>query len=215
MSILNSKRQSKRRTGLGLVEVIVSSLVVGVMLVAALETLGAVLRTQKANSTRLVGPNLAMELMSEIMSQPYKDPQANGSTLGLDSGESTGNRVAFDDVDDYANYDQIGIEDKDGSSRIELSNWRQQVEVRWMSLALGILNDILETDLKRIVVTVTSPTGEVSTLTAFRSKVGMLEQAPATDMMAATWVGARLQLGATTLPQFLGTNLKNHVPDPN
>ncbi len=81
-----------------------STLIVGVMLVAALDTLGAVFRSQRLNAARLTGPGLAHELMGEILSLSYEDPEDPGGSIGRDSGESGKERADFDDVDDYDNW---------------------------------------------------------------------------------------------------------------
>jgi hypothetical protein len=70
-----------------------------------------------------------------------------------------------------------------------------------------------DTGLKRITVTITSPDGNVTQLSAYRYKEGVLEQAPMIDTSAVTWVGAELQLGTGTTPARMGTNLTNHTPD--
>jgi hypothetical protein len=75
-------RRRMSPSGLGLVEVICSTLIVGIMLVASLETVGAVFRTQRLNADRLAGPNLAMELMTEVLSMAYEDPDIENSDIG-------------------------------------------------------------------------------------------------------------------------------------
>ena len=96
---MDSLRQKHR--GLSQIEIVASSLIVGVMLVAALNTLGAVFRSQRLNAARMTGPGLAHELMGEILSLPYEDPEDPGGSIGNDSSESGGDRADFDDVDDY------------------------------------------------------------------------------------------------------------------
>ena len=44
---------------------------------------------------------LAQQLMAEIQQQPYKDQTVLGLLFGPELGESTADRSAFDDVDDY------------------------------------------------------------------------------------------------------------------
>ncbi len=205
-------RVTNDRQGITLLEVVLSSMLVGVTLVASLQSVGAVFRAQRMNSSRLMGADLAMEFMSEIMAMPYKDPTATGSTLGLDSGESATNRATFDDVDDYKDFNNLGVKARDGTAVAGLANWRRQVDVVWFDSTLGTAG-ILETDLKRITVSVTSPTGKVSKLTAYRSKWGMLEQTPSIDVTVVNWLGVRLQVGAGNPKVYIGTHLTNHSRD--
>ena len=116
MNSLRQKLRQKHR-GLSLIEVVASSLIVGIMLVAALNTLGAVFRSQRSNAARMTGPGLAHELMGEILSLPYEDPEEPGERIGYDSGESTGDRADFDDVDDYADWNGKKPENDGNSSK--------------------------------------------------------------------------------------------------
>jgi Tfp pilus assembly protein PilV len=81
-------------------EVVVSTLIVGVMTVAALNGLGSTTRSSELAGNRGIAAGLADDLMAEILSAPYSDPSGT-AVFGLESGESNGSRAAFDDVDDY------------------------------------------------------------------------------------------------------------------
>ena len=195
-------------------EIVVATMVTGAMLVAALDSVGAVFKTHKLNAERLAGPSLAHELMAEIMSMPYKDPTASGSSIGTDAGESSVNRNDFDDIDDYDNLNTLGLHTKSGTVRAGFTGWRTQVDVQWAGVLTG-LDWVWDTGLKRMTVTITSPSGAITILKAYRHNEGMLEQAPAIDTAAVTWVGAELQLGTAAKPARMGTNLTNHTPDAN
>lgn len=196
-----------------MVEVVISTLVVGVMLVAALDVLGAVIRSQRLNASRLTGPGLARELMGEILSSPYEDPESPGGSLGRESGESGGDRADFDDVDDYNGWND-DPQTKDGAEYPGYDGWGQSVAVIWIGPAN--LDSALSGDqgLKKITVTVTDPDGKVTTLVALRSNQGSLEQLPAVDTNGVTWMGAQLKLGNAS-PVYSGTQLSNQVYDSN
>src|SRR2546423_1503074 len=85
---------------LTLVEVVASTMIVGLMAVAALNALGAATKSANSIGNRAVAAGLADELMSEIMMQSYSDPDGS-AVFGHESGEATSPRSAFDDVDDY------------------------------------------------------------------------------------------------------------------
>ena len=209
---LTTRRANRTsRAGLGLVEVICSTLIIGLMLVTSLETVGAVFRTQRLNADRLAGPNLAMELMTEILSLPYEDPDIDSTDIGTEVGEAAITRDDFDDVDDYDGWNNLGVEAKDGTPSADFSSWRRQVEAVWAEPSTGAV-DAADTKLKRITVRVTSPTGELTQLMAYRAKDGMLERTQA-ELTVVTWLGAKLQLGAGNATASVGTNLTNHATD--
>src|SRR6476660_1423584 len=95
-----SYHQSNRCRGLTLIEVVAATMIVGLMAVAALNALAAATKSSNSIGNRAVAAGLADELMSEIMMQPYSDPDG-ASVFGHESAESTSPRSAFDDVDDY------------------------------------------------------------------------------------------------------------------
>lgn len=199
------------RAGLGLAEVIVATLVVGLMLVAALETVGAVFRTQQLNAERLTGPNLALELMTEILARSYEDPEVDNTDIGNTEDASATTRADFDDVDDYHGWEEVSVMNNDGSPNVAFADWQRHVMVQWVKPSTGEPAD-QDLGLKRITVTVLSSTGDETQLTAYRAKGGMLERSESA-MMAVTWVGAHLQLGEDNATAIMGTNLINHATD--
>lgn len=201
--------------GLTILEIVVATLITGVMLVVSLDSVGAVFASNLANARHLAGPGLAQELMAEIMAMPYDDPDGQSPALGTEDTESAVNRNDFDDVDDYDNLNSLGIRSKSGALRTGYTAWQQQADVQWVDIDTGLASNLGDTGLKRITVTITSPEGEVTQLVAYRYKDGALEQAPALDMTAVSWIGAELQLGASTYRARMGVNLPNHTSDAN
>src|SRR5262245_31729364 len=118
----------QNRAGLTLVEVVVSTLIVGLMTVAALNTLGAVTRSGMAAGKRAVALGLAEDLMAEILTTAYSDP--NGVVVfGLETGELAP-RENFDDVDDFNGWNQLPPQTADGSTIPNRDEWRQRVTVQ-------------------------------------------------------------------------------------
>ena len=62
------------RPALSMVEVMISTVIVGVLIAAALNTVGASKRGQLSNANHRIGQLLAQELMSEILPQMYEEP---------------------------------------------------------------------------------------------------------------------------------------------
>lgn len=196
-------------------EVVVATAIVGAIIVTSLESAGMVFRTRRLNASPLTGPGLAQELLDEVLSMPYDDPQNPGGAIGLDSGESSGTRAAFDDVDDYHGFSSTGARSKSGVALTGFTGWNCQVNVIRAQLANPTANSSSETGLKRIEVTVTSPSGKSTAVTALRARNGSLEQKPCAKTTAVTWLGAELQVGAAATVERWGARPSNHAGDAN
>jgi type II secretory pathway pseudopilin PulG len=116
------------RRALSLIEVVASTLIVGVMAVAALNSLGAATRSSNSIGNRAVALGLADELMAEILQAAYREP-SGASGMGPDTGETSGPRSAFDDVDDYQGWNQSPPQYRDGTAMPDRADWRHRVEV--------------------------------------------------------------------------------------
>ncbi|HEX6961995.1 MAG TPA: hypothetical protein VF175_09025, partial [Lacipirellula sp.] len=73
-------------------EIVISTAIVGVMTVAALESVNMTYRVRRINSNRLTAQGLAQELLAEVVAMPYTDPQNPGGAIGLDAGENSTSR---------------------------------------------------------------------------------------------------------------------------
>src|SRR5262245_37798350 len=82
------------QSGLTLIEVVASTMIVGLMAVASLNALAAATKSSNSIGNRAIAAGLADELMAEISMQPYSDPDGS-ATFGNESGESTTSRSAF------------------------------------------------------------------------------------------------------------------------
>jgi len=139
------------RSGFSLIEVAVSSLLVGSVLVAALSTVGAVLRFRSTTSDTARGALLATDLLAEIQSQPYSDPNQT-PVFGRESGETT--RSQFDDVDDYHNWAETPPANRPGTSLSGFAGWSRSVTVVRAQRNSPSLNSGTDEGLKRIKITV-------------------------------------------------------------
>ena len=173
MSLLSQHSPSEchARRGLTLAEAVVSMLIVSVMLVAALNTVGASRKMQKKTVDRSRGFLLAENLMSEILRQAYEAPDLAPGSFGLEGVAEVGDgsRSLWDDVDDYDGWSAAPPERKDGTEISGFDGWTRSVEVRWVSpedISLGLLTD---TGVKRVVVTVTDGATVVVSLVAIRT----------------------------------------------
>jgi type II secretory pathway pseudopilin PulG len=141
------------RGGLSLIEVVASTMIVGLMAVAALNSLGAATRSSESIGNRAVALGLANELMAEIMQSAYSEP-SGGSSLGPDGGESSGPRSAFDDVDDYHDWNKSPPQNRDGTTMPDRTEWRHRVVVTRVVPDDPTQTTSSEQGAKRICVTI-------------------------------------------------------------
>lgn len=152
-----------------LAEAMLSSLVVGLMLVGALEAVRSVHQINDATLKHAKGKFLAEDLLSEIVKLDYGEPVDADSGMGLDAGEAGGNRILFDDVDDYHNWSPPVPEDVGGNPIAGMEGWRRSVVVEHVSpndLSMALAN---HTGVKRITVTVTYKGEVVASLQSIRT----------------------------------------------
>jgi len=118
--------------GFSLVEAMVAMVIVGVMVAAAMQTVGSARLGQFRTSLASTGAMLAQQLMTEILEQAYEDPDGT-PVFGPEAGEVVGSsRSKFDDVDDYNGYSCTPPRTRDGTARDDLANWRCSVVVDYV-----------------------------------------------------------------------------------
>ncbi len=179
-------------------EVAVSTLLVGLLLVGALRSVGSVWRTWQEAAARTQRMNLAREMMAEVLDQPYYDPDGVDVAFGLDSGESSANRSTFDDSDDFDGWTASPPEDRTGTDHPNLTGWTRSVVVDHVSAAdpNTVVSDVAgEQGVRRVSVTVTDPTGRSTTLVAVRALPGEYPRSPDVASSAVSRIGVALQAG--------------------
>ncbi len=144
----------RTRRGFSLIESVMCVVIVSVMFVAVMNTVGAARMAQYKTDGRTRGSLWAQELMAEIIQQHYEDPEDGPGAISLDSGESGGSRVSFDDVDDYDGWFASPPQQKDGTALTSLTGWSREAEVRWVSTTDAVNVLVSETGAKRVRVIV-------------------------------------------------------------
>ena len=119
-------KQLRNTRAFTLIEAAVSVFIVGVMIVAALSTVGATRLGEYKVAESCRGWLLAQALMAEILQQPYEEPD-DPVVFGLESGESIGDRLTFDDVDDYDGWTETPPQYKDGTTVPDCDGWSRTV----------------------------------------------------------------------------------------
>ncbi len=158
----------RRTSGFTLVEAVISIVLVGVLLVAAINTLGATAVSQRNIEHQALGYTLAQDLMAEILSQAYEEPVDNVA-FGREAGESGGSRVDWDDIDDYGGWSATPPETKDEEPLDGYDHWTRSVEVAWVKpTSLNELGG--NTGVKRITVTTSFNNIPAAELVAIRTQ---------------------------------------------
>jgi len=203
------------KAGMTLVEVTCCVVIVGVMMVAALNTVGAAARSRHATGGLQQGGALARQIMAEVTQAFYSEPD-DAEVMGPEPGEAqaSGSRSAFDDADDYHGLNDSPPRGPDGAVLAGYEGWRRQVTVEYVSLAnpSGAAS-ATPTGLKRVAVTVTSPTGRKTTLIALRSPWSRYDQLPGLITTYITAAQVDIQIGTgNTSRASAGANLLNQIP---
>lgn len=206
------RTRKRASAGLTIIEVMVSTVMVGLVLAAATNTVGNVFRARSVTVDLQVGPALARSLLSEILQNPYTDPEDPNSSIGRESGESGGQRDRWDDVDDFDGWDASTPESPAGTPLGYGSGWRRQVSVRFVQ-PTTLMPSAADTGLKLITVTVTPASGSPTVLQALRSKLGLLERLPSSDRTFVTGSQLALQASSTSIDTVSGTRINNHAID--
>lgn len=157
-----------RRRGLSLVEVTISTMLVAVVVVGAMNCLGGVIRSRLTTGNSGRGRQLAQQLMTEILNTPYQD-EGPSPVFGRESGESGGDRVDFDDVDDYHTWSAAPPEDRNGNPIVNTAGWQRDVTVELVVPANPALPAGTDLGVKRITVTIQRQGKVVTRTVALRS----------------------------------------------
>ena len=167
-SLAPAAKPRRSRRGFSLAEVVVATLIVGIMLVAAMKTVGASVRGRIAMANRERGFLLAQQLMSEILQADYAEPDES-AVFGPEASETGGTRAAFDDVDDYHNWTASPPQEKDGTPIPDRADWQRTVTLEWVNA--NLLTEVIGGDqgVKRITVTVSRNGQVMASLVTVRS----------------------------------------------
>lgn len=127
-AIGRSSGRTARSRAFSLVEVAVATALVAGMLVAAIDTVGAVARARRATADRTTGSLRAQQLAAEILSLPVLDPDDGAYTSGPGAGESDGTRSHFDNLGDYTGWRAVP-QDKSGVKIAGMSGFLESVKI--------------------------------------------------------------------------------------
>jgi MSHA pilin protein MshD len=201
-------RPPAARPGMTLIEVMFATVIMATMLTAAFGAIGAAARTRLAQRESALGLALGRQLLSEILQTRYKDLVS--PTFGTETGET---RATYDDVDDYDGLSEGSAAYANGTVIAGGAGWKRKVKVDWVDPADPTSKVNTDQGLKRVVVTVTSPGGRVTTVTGLRTTADRYATVPASQVTYTSWVGVSIQVGTSaTARNVQGVPLVNLVP---
>ncbi len=143
----------KSENGATLVELILSMVIISIALTGVLTVMNLTVSRSADPVIQHQAMAIAESYLEEILLQSYDDPD------GID-GEA--NRNLFDDVDDYAGLNDIGVHDHQGNSVSSLSNYNVSVSV---PAAITLTGGVL---VKKVTVSV-SAVGTSLSLIGYRA----------------------------------------------
>lgn len=199
-----------RRRGFNLLEVTISTLLVGILLVGSMNTTGSLIRRHGVRAQSDVKLALAHDLLSEVQQAAFEDPEG-GMGFGVDWGESSGERSDFDDVDDYHKWNESAIEDRSGQALSGYAGYSRSVTVEPVRIDDPSVVSSSSMDLKRITVSVKGPDGAIQTMVALRSRFGPIDVEPGVLSSYVRSIHVRLELDDASSPLDSGTAILNQV----
>ena len=170
LRIVFGTRSSTSR-GFSLIEAAISTVIVGGLLVAALNTVAQSARGLQRTGDRARGTMLAQQLMAEILLQDYEEP-VDTPEFGRETSESGGERADYDDVDDYDSWSSSPPEYKDGTEIPDTEGWRRTVSVQRVTSGNLLTPSGTETGIKTIAVRVSYNAVPVAELVSVRTGAG-------------------------------------------
>lgn len=163
-----------RASGFTLIESAICTLVVAVMLAAALSVVGTAARGTVREQEWRRAHAIARSVMNEALATAFNDPQG-GTGFGVDAGESASNRTTFDDIDDFNGYTQYGLTDTSGKALSWGSGWTIRVDVHNVAVSdpTAALATTDDTGLRRVTVNVSAPGGQQYHLIGLKARSGV------------------------------------------
>lgn len=147
-----------RRRGITIAEAAMATIIVAVILVAALTSVAASRTVRGRAADRVRAQQLALDLMSEILQQGYADP-----------GTPTSSRSAWAYVDDYNGLIDSPPQTKSGSAIPDCATWSRNVTIQWADPTTFAPTSATNTGIRLITVTVARGTLVLASVSGYRT----------------------------------------------
>ncbi len=165
-----SMRGGAAQRALSMIEVALSTVIIAVVLLSAMNMVGAAGTSMSSMANRATGTLLAEQLMAEILEQAYEEPSLEPGSFGIGADEAVpGDRSLYDDVDDYYRWSASPPQNKDGSLIAGRSDWRRSVAVVYANPDSLTQSVESSSGVKRVTVTVSFNNVLVTTIVALRA----------------------------------------------
>ncbi len=161
-------QNASKRHGLSQVEVVVSSIIVGVLMVASFSTIAASRRSQISESNEVRGMAIAEALMAEITQLPMRELPCDCG-YGPEAGETGSNRINFDDVDDYQNLIDSPPKSRSGTACAGYTDLSRRVSIDLVTTTNWNTTSGTYVGVYRITVKVLRGTLEVCRIVGYRT----------------------------------------------
>lgn len=143
-------------------EAVIATLIVGVMLVAAMTSVATSRTIRGRVADRVRAQQLALDLMSEILQQGFLDPASSSSLLASGSPTSqpvsttgtTTSRASWAYVSDYNGLVDSPPQTKSGTPIPNVTTWTRTVTVQWANPTTFVSTNSTNTGVFLINVTV-------------------------------------------------------------
>jgi Tfp pilus assembly protein PilV len=195
-------RRRAHRRGIGLVEAMISAVILATVLTSALSAIGGYARNVAAQQEQARAQTLASDLLAEIMQAQYTDPDTEVGEI----------RATWDDIGDYNGHTQSPPTDSAGAALTGFTGWQRSAAVVFVD-PVTLAVSASDSGLMRITVTAISPRGATVMATALRSRYGQYGRSIRTATTYLAGVRLNLQVGTNSSTRVIsGRNFVNQAP---
>lgn len=179
-----------RGRGFTLVEAVISIVIMGVLMAAALNGIGYAARDRRGQADMRRGRALISAMAREIMAQRYAEPNGVVSTPA-----GGGSRTDFNSIRDYAGLTERPPLERDGRAVPGATGWTRTVTIEGVDIDVATMGLTAARPLNAVmasaVITATSPTGKTYQTRVYRSAWGA---ADVTTPAAGLAIGLNVKL---------------------
>jgi type II secretory pathway pseudopilin PulG len=179
-------------TGFSSLETVISTVLVSITLVAAMNSLAFVIQTIGKDSEAEQASHIAHAWLSQIAALPFRDPVDGTEALGLEDGESPLARAAWDDCDDYHGWSATQLPELAGIES-QAVNWGADVQVNYCDVDAPESVTSSTTSLKRIRLRLTAPSGREFVYYSLRGEAGVLQARTSEPRQLLTQVNVHIR----------------------
>ncbi len=157
-----TRRSPTTRHAFTIVEAALAVVIVGMVVVAALNAVGGAARLRGVSSDRSGAASLAHEMLSEVLTRPYDDPERDTGQPAM--------RVEYDDIFDYDGLAESPPVDASDKEVQGFAGFRREVSVAWVLPTNPAMPSLVDTGVIRIRVTVLKAGKVLARVEAIRTR---------------------------------------------